>query len=134
VAVLESHIRSRGKSSGREELLESMEVANLVRISMLSVPSVEQNTRINPKEGNQLKFKKQKRETFLGSLRCNVDKETEDILRPMLPLYRREIDGRIFYHYADGHVETISRAELMKEKAEEVMRRWAQNESNQKGN
>ena len=86
---------------------------------------MEQNTRINLKEGKRLRFKEQKREVFVGSLKCEVDKETESVLRSMLPLFKRDMgDGRIFYHFPDGHVETTTKAEIMRKKADEVTRRW----------
>lgn len=67
-----------------------------------------------------MKFKKKKREIFLGNLRVSVDEDTEEELRPHVLVKRRIVNGTIFYHYADGSVEVKSFNEEIQEMIEEI--------------
>jgi len=69
-----------------------------------------------------MKFDKRKptKEVFVGSLRCDVDQDTESFLRPLIPVKTREIDGMIFTHYPDGHVEVQSRYEKTMEMVRDI--------------
>lgn len=67
-----------------------------------------------------MRFKKTRKEVFIGSMRCTVDEETESFLKPLLPVSYRDINGMRFFRFADGHIEVKSKHQLMQDMAEEI--------------